>query len=288
MTIFYQIPSTEDLDQIINHESVTAVDFLWAGVVLFGAFVAARLLRRFLRPLLRRIPRLSDESALLISRATGWVVILIGIVYALALIGVDLGPALMVIIILAVIVFFAGRGIIENFASGLVLQGTPMFTVGDEITSDSGTGTVSDITGRTVVLLSPDGELVHIPNKRIIEEPIVNLTDRGSRRSTIPMVVVYGTDLDRAKGVIEEAIADCDGAHIDPAPEALVSEFGDNGITFSLLFWHGPTIMETLRVNDEVSRTVGGALAAHGIQFAFPQRRLWWGSDAPPPEAPGK
>ena len=174
---WYQLPTTDDLEQIIDTESVTVGDFVWAAVVVALAFFGAKLLRRILLPLLHKIPRLSHEAALLLSRAAGWVLILIGIVYALAIIGVDMGPALMVIIIIAVVVFFAGRGIVENFAAGLVLQGTPMFAVGDEIVTEAGMGRVREITGRTVVIVTPDGEEMHLPNKVVIADPIVNLTD---------------------------------------------------------------------------------------------------------------
>lgn len=283
---FYQVPSATDLNQYIDADSVTGTDFIWAAVVVGLAFLAARLLRTLLRSVLRRVPRLTDEAVLLISRAAGWILILIGIVYALAIIGVDLGPALMVIIILAVVLFFAGRGIIENFAAGLVLQGTPMFAVGDQIMTVSGTGTVREITGRTVAIVSPDGEEIYIPNKTVIADPTVNLTNLGSRRSTIDILVVYGTDLDRAKTFIEEATAGCDSAHSEPPPEALVSKLGDDGIEFKLWFWHDPTIIAGFRATDEVSRSVVRVLGERGVEFAFPQRTLWWGDRAGLPEAP--
>jgi len=162
-----------------------------------------------------------------------------------------------------------------------------MFAVGDEIVTGSGTGSVREITGRTVVIVSPEGELVHIPNKVVIADPIVNLTELGSRRSTIDIHIVYGSDLDRAKGVIEGAAAACSVTRPDPAPEALVGEFQASGIEMNLLFWHDSEILETLRAIDVVSRSVTRALEEHGIEFAFPQRTLWWGRDAEPPESAG-
>ena len=77
---------------------------------------------------------------MLIARAAGWVVILIGVIYALVILNVDMGPALMVILILAVVLFFAGQIVMQNFAAGLVLQGSPMFAVGDQIVTSAGRG----------------------------------------------------------------------------------------------------------------------------------------------------
>jgi len=287
MSIWAQvsIPSTDQLEDFVNADALTFWDFLWAGLVVLASFILARLARRLLRGFLRRFPQLSEEGAFLIARATGWVIIFIGSIYAVSLLGIDLGPALMVILVVGIILFFAGRRMMDNFSSGLVLQGTPMFAAGDQIVTESGTGTVLEITGRTVVIEAIDGENVHIPNKMVIDNPVVNLTDLGSRRSTLVVGVAYGTDLDHAKQVLEAAAVACDLAHAKPPPEALVSQFSDHSVDFRLLFWHDPLVLDQYRAVDGVARTVARAFAAEGIVIAFPQRTLWWGDPDSRPKA---
>jgi small conductance mechanosensitive channel len=286
MSIWAQvsIPTTDQIEDFVNADELTFWDFVWAAAVIFGAFLLSRLARRLIRRLLRRFPQITDEHAFLIARATGWVIVFTGFIYAVSILGIDIGPALMIMIAIGIVVFFAGRRLMDNFSSGLVLQGTPMFAVEDEIVTESGTGTVLEITGRTVVIETIDGEKVHIPNKTVIDNPVVNLTEIGSRRSKIQVGVAYGTDLDRAKGVLEEAAAACKLAHDDPPPEALVSEFGHNAIEFQLLFWHDALVLDQYRATDGVARAVARALRQHGIVIAFPQRTLWWGDTASRPE----
>jgi small conductance mechanosensitive channel len=270
-------PSNADLQNLIDTASLNVWDFVWAFLVLLGSFLAARLVRRFLRDSLRRIPDLSTEGALLIARAVGWVIILIGVVYALIILHVDMGPALVVMIILAIVLFFAARGIVENFGAGLVLQGSPMFAVGDQITTSAGTGVVTEVAGRTVRIETLDGERVFIPNTALIVEPITNLTALGRRRSTFEVGVAYGTDLDLASRVLEAAAAGCETTRADPPPEALVAKMGDNAIEFAVLFWHDPGVLESQRAVDAVGRAIASAFADNGITIAFPQRTLWWG-----------
>ena len=210
----------------------------------------------------------------------------VGAIYAVVLLGIDIGPALLIILAIAVVVFFAGRRLMDNFSSGLVLQSAPMFAAGDQIVTESGTGTVLEITGRTVVIETIDGENIHIPNKMVIDNPVVNLTDLGNRRSMLKVGVAYGTDLDHAKRVLEDAAASCELAHPEPAPEALVSAFGDNAVEFHLLFWHDPLVLDQYRAVDDVARTVARALTQEGIVIAFPQRTLWWGDPDSRPEIP--
>lgn len=277
MSLFAQVPSVEELDQALNTDQLTAWDLVAAALAVLAAFVISKLVRRLLQKVLARAQHLSDEARLLISRAAGWAIILIGVVYAVVLLGFDMGPALFVILILLLVVFFAGRGLMENFAAGVVLQGTPMFAPGDEIELEDAVGEVMEITGRTVVIQTPDGKRVHVPNTKVIGDAVVNYTQLGTRRSTILVGVAYGTDLDFAQRVLEAALLECGVARDDPPPEALATEFGDSSIDFRVRFWHHRTINEEARAVDAVVRAINRAFADNGIEIPFPQRTLWWG-----------
>lgn len=277
MNILAQVPNADQLESFVNADELTVWDFVWAALVVVAAFLLARIARRLLRRLLHHSQQLSDEAVDVIARAAGWAIVFIGIIYAVMLLGIDVAPALLIVLSIAVIVFLAGRRLMDNFSAGLVLQGTPMFAAGDQITTESGTGIVQEVTGRTVVIETIDGEHLHIPNKTVIDNPVVNLTDLGSRRSTLNIGVAYGTDLDHAKQVLEEVAAACELTRPEPPPEALVFEFGDNAIQFQLLFWHDPQVLDGYRAVDSVARAVARSLARQGIVIAFPQRTLWWG-----------
>ena len=277
MKLWQQIPTTEDLEDFVGVESLTFMNVVSAIAILIGTFVLSRFVRRLARWVASKFPQVSDEIAALIGRASGWLVVLVGVVWAMVVIGIEMVPALMVIIIVGIITFFAGRRMMENFSAGLVLQGTPMFAAGDEITTTAGTGEVLEITGRTVIIVDPNGEEIHIPNQVIIDDAVTNLTDAGARRSMLEIGVAYGTDLDQAQRVIEEAAADCSEVHSAPKPEALFAEFGDSAVEFNLWFWHDPRILERLRAIDSVGRSITHAFAENDIVIAFPQRTLWWG-----------
>ncbi len=277
MKLWQQIPTTDELEEFVGADDLGARDFALAVGIIVGTFILSRIVRRFVRWVLQKFPHITPEIAALVGRAAGWVVVLTGVVWALVVIGIEMVPALMVIIIIGIVTFFAGRRMMENFSAGLVLQGTPMFAPGDEIITTSGIGEVHEITGRTVIIVNPDGEEIHIPNQVVIDDAVTNLTDLGARRSMIEIGVAYGTDLELAKRVIEQAAAGCKEAHSTPEPEALFAEFGDNAINFNLRFWHDPRILERLRAIDVVGRSVARAFAENGIVIAFPQRTLWWG-----------
>lgn len=271
-----------DVTDAIDASGVTGWDFVWAIVVVVVSFVIAALVTRVVRRVLRPFDGVPEPYRRLIARAAGWFVIGLGIVWALVLLGVDLGPAVIGLLLLGAIAFFAGRGLLENFAAGLVLQATTMFEIGDQIETTAGTGTVHEINGRTVVVVTPDGVEINVPNISIITNPVVNLTKVGQRRSTVTVGVAYGSDLEAVRSVILEATRSCDLAATDPAPDVLVTEFTGDAVEVVSRFWHNPTILGGRQAVDQVARAVYAALGEHDIEFAFPQRTLWWGKDQKP------
>lgn len=281
MTRLRQVVDPADLGDAIDTEGLTIWDFVWAVVVVAVSFLLATIVRRLVRRLLRRFEGLPENYVLLIARAAGWFIVGFGIVYALVILGVDLGPAVIALLIIGAVIFFAGRGLVENFGAGLILQGTDMFHVGDQIETNDGTGTVHEITGRTVVLRTPDGEEINVPNTVVVNESLKNLTKLGGRRSAMRVGVAYGTDLDEARRILAQSATACPAVLPDPSPEALVDEFGDDAIVLTVRFWHDPTLNGGRQAVDQVARRIAVDLAEAGIEIPFPQRTLWWGS---PPE----
>jgi small-conductance mechanosensitive channel len=178
---------------------------------------------------------------------------------------------LLVVVVVAVLVVM-GRPLMENIGASVVLQAEAPFQIGDIVEVLGETGVVGEISGRTTAIDTLDGRRIRIPNHQVLNGPIANLTERRGRRSNLRVGVEYGTDLDRARTVILTAIADTETVLPEPAPEALVTEFGDSAVTFLLWFWHEPVANGTFRVVDEVARAVDRALRREGIVIPLPQR----------------
>lgn len=276
MTVWTQVVDPTELTQNIDTQSLTIWDFVWALAIVAGSFLLAAASRRLMRRFLRRFDGIPDTYALFIARATGWFVIAIGIIYALGVLGVDLGPAVLALLLVVAIAFFAGRGLLENFGAGLILQGTSMFVVGDQIVTGAGTGTVHEVTGRTVVLRTPDGKEINVPNSVVVNEALTNLTTLGQRRSNLEVGVAYGSDLEIVLAALLDAAASSGRVFEDPAPDVLMTEFGDNSLNFTVRFWHDPAVIDERRAVDEVARAVDRAFAEQDIEIPFPQRTLGW------------
>lgn len=256
-----------------------AEEWLWALAIL----AVAILLSRVARALLTRIVARTGSSSFLndlLGRLLGYTIVAFGVVYALEEVGVEITPLLGALGLVGIALAFALQSILENFVAGVLLQVRRPFAKGDEIESQDYVGTITSIDSRTMTIRTPSGEIVRLPNAEVIRNPIVNFTQNGRRRTSLPIGVAYGTDLRVAVDVAAGAAGRADGVLDEPPPAVLVSSFGESSIDLTVMFWHGPSIAEKLRAQHAVAIALAEAFASADISIPFPQRTLHFSSGA--------
>ena len=269
---------SDALADAFNGDGLSPWDWGTAGIILVVSIVLSRILKMLVVRVLKR----SVDPALagLIGRMVGYLVFLVGFIYALESLGVQIGPVLGALGIAGIALAFALKDILENFVAGVLLQLQRPFTYGDQVAINDHEGTVHEIDTRLVTLVTPAGETVKIPSATVIKSDINNYTQQGGRRTSLPVGVAYGTDLRQAKEVLERAVASADGVRGKPSPEVLLVGFGDSSIDFVVRFWHEPSIATFWITRSHVALAVNDELEAAGITIPFPQRTLWWAGEA--------
>lgn len=257
-----------DLSETLDLSSVTVGSLVLAAVILIVAALVARWLRRRIRRYLEQQEGISEYLPDVLGRMTGWTVMIVGVVLALTVIGVDMSGVVLLVALVLVVVVLAGKGILENFAAGVLLQIRGPFRIGDRIGTEDYTGTVREINARSVVIETGDRRTVHIPNVDVLDGPIVNYTEIPDRRSDIEVGVAYDTDLQAARALMVEAAAGVDGVYDDPPPRAFVDEFGDSAVNLVVHFWHEDG--ERFDVRGRAAEAVKSALDAARIDMPFP------------------
>jgi len=279
-----QFQTGTQLDEIVDVDNVTPVDIGSAIAIIIIAVVVATVVRRIMAKYLKRLDQLSDPVGIAVSRSVFLLIIVLGVLLALPLLGFQIEPAMILVLMAAVLFFFAARPLMEDFSASLILQTRAPFVVGDMIRHDQYVGTVADIDGRATIIVTPAGETVRIRNTTILAEPIVNLTAKQHRRSVVEVGVAYGTDLDRAIETLRGAVVNLPRVLTDPVPQFMATAFDASAITIQVWVWHLPTNFDEIATQDEVIRAIDQAFRRDGIVIAFPQRDVWIRSEAFSPE----
>lgn len=249
--------------------TITWATLVLAAVVLIASFILARLVRRRVRSWLEARSGVSPHVPETVGRISGWSINLIGIVGALIVLGFQLGPVVLVLLLVAAAIGISGKTIMENWASGLSLQILAPFTIGDRIETEGITGWVEEINGREVVLTSRDRRTIRIPNATVANSVLYNYTDDQQRRTEMRFDISYNEDPSQAEVVTTTAVAALELVRKDPAPVAYVNHLGDFGYEFLMRFYHDDKDRKPVRTL--VAKAIVNSLNEAGIERPTPE-----------------
>jgi small conductance mechanosensitive channel len=276
------VPIPSDIGVVTDNfdlSTITTGDLIFAGAAVVAAIVLSQVAKRGLRRVFDGIDGMPLLSGDVIARIVSYTILTLGLVLALEALGFSFGLVGSVLLLVIVLVVLAARPLLQDLGAGLIIQIRRPFGVGDQVIMGEIEGEISEVSARTVRIITVDGRRVHFPNRAALEGAITNLTSEGKRLTTFIAGVAYDTDLDRARQVITESMTTAPGVMSDPPPEAFVQEFADSTINIACRFWHQPQIQAEWAARDEAMRAVKRAFDESGITIAFPQRVLWNGPD---------
>ena len=239
----------------------------WLSAKGIGALIGRLTAGAKLRPSLK-------SFAVLIAGIATWV---IGLMVAAIIVFPNLTPASMLagLGIGSVAIGFAFKDIFENFLAGIFILLRREMRLNDFIECEGIMGRVESISIRETHIRQTDGQLIIVPNAMLFKQPLVIVTDQEQRRVTISCGVGYGEDVDAARVVIEEAVAQCKSVTGDERPaEIFAREFADSSINFEVSWWTGSRPVDVRRSRDEVVASIKRALNDANIEIPFPYRTL--------------
>jgi small-conductance mechanosensitive channel len=264
----------DELKDIIQPDGVSLWHLVLAAVIAMVAFPISRFIDRLVQRAARRMPNISPEIVTMIGRGSRYLTLFVLGSWAISLLGVEIGWAVIIAIVTLFLMVMIARPLIENAAAGMLLQARPTFALGDEIAVSGYSGTVMDINARTTALKTRDGYQVHIPNKEVLGEDLVVLTAYDSRRAAVDVRVDSRADLERVTRLLTDAISDIESVLPDPAPVVMARSFGDGFINLSVRFWFGPDTRTDVPVTDRAIRVIQLTLNKAGVDMPTPQMRI--------------
>ncbi len=208
-----------------------------------------------------------------ISVSIRYIIVVLGIMFALSAAGIELGKFGLLAGALGVGIGFGLQNIVNNFISGLILVYERPIQVGDTIEIENLMGKVRKIGLRSSHVLTYDGAEVVVPNGNLISNQLINwtLTD-NQRRIEIKVGTAYGSDPNLVLKLLEEVALENKTVHREPQPLALFDGFGESSLNFRLLFW--VSFEDGLVTKSNVSVAIYNKLKENNIEIPFPQLDL--------------
>lgn len=245
---------------------VSAVLIFIAGRWLIG------ILKKFIRKaFIKREVEISLQKFML--NVITWALNILLFIIVVTQLGVQTSAFVAMIGAAGLAIGLALQGSLANFAGGILILLLKPFKVGDYIEVKSGeSGTVHEIDIFHTRLITPQNQMVVIPNGDVSNNSITNYTHLGTRRTWFNIGVSYDTDLKQAKDILLDVIKNNQYAFDDPAPQVVVTELGDSAVNLSV---RATTSLDNFwTMNEELIISCKKALDNAGIEIPFPQRDL--------------
>ena len=241
-----------------------------AGVViLITLWISSAIETRLLRS--AKGGELSLRKA--VSNATRAMLMFVGLLVALSSVGIDLTALSVLGGAIGVGVGFGLQKLAASYVSGFVILAERSVRIGDNVRVDGFEGRITDINARYTVLRALSGRESIVPNEMFISNRIENLSlsDLQVLQSTV-VSVSYDSDVDRVMELLTEAALTQDRVLHDPAPGVNLTNFGADGLEFTLNYWIIDPENGQQNLRSRINLGILKALRDNGIEIPFPQR----------------
>lgn len=211
------------------HKLCTALIILAAGIL------AIRIVGNVLKKALERSKLEKAAHTLITSLAKTALYILLGLIVVSTL-GIDVTSIVALASVLTLALSLALQNMVSNIIGGFTILYTQPFHSGDYVEIAGQGGTVREINMSYTMLATPDNKVISIPNSAVVAAQIVNYSAEETRRVEVVASASYDVPTQKVLDALVLA-GTVDNALLNPAPQAVITAYGESAIQYSLRIW---------------------------------------------------
>lgn len=279
----------EDARMPVGKGEVSVLDLGRDAFVVIVVVVLSLWLSSLLEQRLLRGTHIDNNLRVVLAKTFRALLILVGGLVALSLVGIDLTVLSVFGGALGVGIGLGLQKLASNYIAGFTILLDRSIRLGDMITVDNRTGTVSVVTSRYVVVRGLDGVEAIVPNETLVTTTVLNhsYTSRDVKVGVL-VQISYDSDLELAMRLMAELAAKeprvLQGAL---SPVVNVLQFANNGIDLELAVWINDPEKGQGNLKTALNIAIWKTFRDNGIRIPFPQRevRIIGGLPGDKPEA---
>ena len=266
----------EDARMPIGKGEFSVLDLGRDAIVIVIAIVLSLWASSLLEQRLMRGTHLDRNLRVVAAKVSRALLLLIAVLVALSVVGVDVTVLSVFGGALGVGIGLGLQKLASNYIAGFTILLDRSVRLGDMITVDNRTGTVSVVTSRYVVVRGLDGVEAIVPNEMLVTTTVLNhsYTSKDVKVGVV-VQVSYDSDLELAMRLMTELAAReprvLQGAL---APTVNVLQFGDNGIALELVVWINDPELGQGNLKTALNLALWKAFRDNGIRIPYPQREV--------------
>ncbi len=257
---------TKYWDQFIDYCVTFAPKLLMAGIVLFvGFWIVKKVVTIF---------QITLEKAKLSQEIRGFSLSFVGmtlkigiVLFAASFLGFQMTSIVGILAAASFAVAFALQGSLANLASGILIMVFRPYKIGDMVEVNGKFGKVDDIKIFSTVISTPGLKTLIIPNGKIMENTIINFSEKGAIRLELNITMPYEESYPKVKEIILSTLRSIPLVLDDPEPQVGIENFDSHNIILAVRpfvlpdnYWEG--IFET-------HQEIKAAFSKNNIKVAY-------------------
>ncbi|MEO6522656.1 MAG: mechanosensitive ion channel family protein [Mucilaginibacter sp.] len=178
----------------------------------------------------------------------------------------------------------AAKESLENLLGSFTIFVDKPFVVGDFVKVNGIEGTVEKVGFRSTRIRTAEKSLVTMPNKKMIDTPLENMTVRNYRRIKFNVGLTYNTPVEEIRAIADK-ITTYINSHAQTNDDAIVTfeNFGSSSLDLQVLYYiemmdYNPYLKIKEEINFKIIEIVQQSLG----DFAFPTQTVIHQYEAPP------
>lgn len=174
-------------------------------------------------------------------------------------------------------VALAAQDTLQNLLGSFTIFADRPFVVGDLVRIDKYEGTIEKVGFRSTLMRTLDKTLVVIPNKKMVDSPLENLSLRNLRRMKFNISLKYDT----AAATLLKISREIEGyvnKHAATSNDTLATfdSFGDSALNLQVLYFiEIVDYNEYMKIRQEINYGIMDIVTRNGAEFAFPSQTVY-------------
>jgi len=191
--------------------------------------------------------------------------------------------------IIGLAISLASQDTVKNFFGSVTIFVDQPFNLGDRVLLAGHEGVVEEIGFRSTKLRTPTGNVVQIPNSKIVDSTVENVTRRRNIRRNMAISITYDTPPEkvaRAVAILREVLNDpevCKAFDMEKLPPRVAfEELAGSSLNIRVMYWFHPgtDYWAYMAHAEQINLTLLRRFNDEKIDFAFPTQTLYIAGDA--------
>jgi small-conductance mechanosensitive channel len=270
----YSLPALAD--QIIN--GLLYFAFVWQGIQVAKCFIRYAVSNYVEKDedgdgVIDPGAATASDLITLISSIVLWV---LGIIFVLSNIGIEVTSLIAGLGIGGIAIAFALQGVLTDLFASFSIYFDKPFRIGDYVVIGTDSGTVEKIGIKSTRIRTLQGEELVVSNSELTTVRVQNFKKMEERRISSQFGITYETPQEKVQmvnGIVERAFEDISGARLD---RVHFTTFADSALLFDIVYHiESAEYPDYLDAQQQFNFTLMERFAELGIEFAYPTQTIY-------------